>query len=190
MQTYSKAGVYSISGGVVLGNPRFLAAFAGNGGTFGSAPNLYGTANFADPSLQNTIKLALPAAEDVTKVSLTLFNGQAFQENYEIDVTVGGVPISTPVTLGPGSDANASASNFSVTSFTGPITEVDVFTPNATTNGWDFFVDDIKLHGNATPAVAPEPSSIVLLTVMGGLVALSYARRRRKDGLPEAGAAS
>src|SRR5438105_4448121 len=51
MQTYSQSGVYTISGGVVLGNPTFLASFAAHG----SAPNAYGTADFADPSLLPTI---------------------------------------------------------------------------------------------------------------------------------------
>src|SRR4051794_9675499 len=50
MQTYSQAGVFSITGGVVLGNPTFLNEFAGNGGPFGSPPNLYGTTDVADPS--------------------------------------------------------------------------------------------------------------------------------------------
>src|SRR5262245_46305037 len=60
MQTYSLAGVFSITGGVVLGNPTFLAAFPAHG----SAPNLYGTADFADPSLLSTIELDMPAAAE------------------------------------------------------------------------------------------------------------------------------
>ncbi len=56
MQTYSQAGVFTISGGVALGNPTFLAAFTANG----SLPNLYGTTNFGDPSLSSTITLDLP----------------------------------------------------------------------------------------------------------------------------------
>src|SRR5438552_1232043 len=41
MQTYSSAGLFSVTGGVVLGNPTFLASFAAHG----SAPNAYGTAD-------------------------------------------------------------------------------------------------------------------------------------------------
>src|SRR5262245_7858096 len=51
MQTYSTAGLFTLSGGVVLGNPTFLAAFAAHG----TPPNAYGTADFADPSLLDTI---------------------------------------------------------------------------------------------------------------------------------------
>src|SRR6266851_6425137 len=65
MQTYTVAGVFSITGGVVLGNPTFLASFPAHG----SAPNLYGTADFADPSLLSTIELAFPTAEDIVSVT-------------------------------------------------------------------------------------------------------------------------
>src|SRR6266542_1774492 len=47
MQTYTSPGRYTVSGGVVLGNPTFLPAFAATG----TVPNLYGTTDFADPSL-------------------------------------------------------------------------------------------------------------------------------------------
>src|ERR1700736_1021285 len=70
MQTYSKPGVYSISGGVVLGNPTFLAAFPLNG----TPPNLYGTTDIADPSLLSTITLTFPAIDSITGVSGVLFN--------------------------------------------------------------------------------------------------------------------
>src|SRR5262245_165211 len=65
MQTFTQVGVFSITGGVVLGNPNFLTSFASQGST----PNLYGTADFADPSLLDTISLTFPAAEMVTSVS-------------------------------------------------------------------------------------------------------------------------
>jgi len=191
MQTYSKAGVYSISGGVVLGDPLGLPAFVGNGGTFGSAPNLYGTTDFGDPSLQATIKLALPAAENITQVGFVLFNGQNNPEDYHVRGVAGGSSFDFDLgTLAGAANPSASVTIVTITSGVGPITEMDFFTPNSMVNGWDFFVDDIKIHGNAALAGVPEPSSIVLLTVMGGLVTLSYMRRRRKDGLPEAGAAS
>ena len=49
----------TISGGVVLGNPVFLPAFLS--GAAGSRPNLYGTADFASPSLQPALTLDFPA---------------------------------------------------------------------------------------------------------------------------------
>src|SRR5262245_58154073 len=56
MQTYSQPGIFTISGGVALGNPTFLPAFTTNG----TLPNLYGATSFADPSLLPTLRLDLP----------------------------------------------------------------------------------------------------------------------------------
>jgi len=60
MQTYSQAAIFTISG--VLGNPTFLPAFTTNG----TLPNLYGTADFADPSLLPTITLDMLVARPTT----------------------------------------------------------------------------------------------------------------------------
>src|SRR5438132_6884483 len=60
-QTYTVAGVFSIDGGVVLSNPSFLPAFP----VHGTQPNLYGTADFADASLLDTITLTFPGASDI-----------------------------------------------------------------------------------------------------------------------------
>jgi len=80
MQTYSSAGLFTISGGVALGNPTFLPAFAGPG----SAPNLYGTADFGDPTLLNTITFTFPSAANVVGVSGVLFNGQNLGELHAV----------------------------------------------------------------------------------------------------------
>ena len=79
MQVYNDPGVFSISGGVALGNPTFLPAFP----LPGSPPNLYGTTDIADPTLLSTITLTLPSAEDITSVTGVLFNGQPIAEDYE-----------------------------------------------------------------------------------------------------------
>src|SRR6516225_10160426 len=87
MQTYTQVGVYSVSGGVVLGNPTFLTAFAAHG----SAPNLYGTADFADPTLQDTIRFTFNSGENFSSLSGVLFNGQNVAEDYKLTaVTTGG----------------------------------------------------------------------------------------------------
>ena len=113
MQAYTQAGVYSITGGVVLGNPSFLSAFASHG----SAPNLYGTADFADPSLLPTITLTLPTAEHVTSVSGVFFNGQNVAEDYILTAMSGGVTVGTAsITLAAASDT----SDFYNFSFTSP----------------------------------------------------------------------
>src|ERR1700687_6095570 len=128
MQTYTSPGIYSISGGVVLGNPSFLASFPAHG----SAPNLYGTADFADPSLLSTITLMMPAAEFITSVTGVLFNGQTFGEDYIVTAFSGVNSLSTQTFLGVQAGSNASGfRNFVFAStLAQPITKVTVTTPN------------------------------------------------------------
>ena len=174
MQTYSQAGVYSISGGVVLGNPNFLAAFA----TQGSAPNLYGTADFADPSLQATISLALPTAEGVTSVSGVFFNGQSVSETYTLTAMSGGTTVATQTFTLAAASSTSDYYDFAFSSTTTlPITSVTFTTPNADTNGYDFFVDTIHI---VPGSVVPEPSTYLMIVEFGlvGFVGAWFHRKR------------
>lgn len=164
-QTYTRAGAYSIAGGVVLGNPTFLPAFAGRG----SSPNLYGTSDLGDPSLQPAITLTFPAAEMIYGVSGVLFNGQPITETYSLTGFAGTTVLGTQLlTLAPGFNVSAFA-NFSYSSAI-PITLLRITTPNANVNGWDFFVDTIQ-------ADIPEPASVAL--TVSGIGLLLLLRRRR-----------
>jgi hypothetical protein len=179
MQTYTQAGVFSISGGVVLGNPTFLASFAAHG----SPPNAYGTADFADPSLQSTITLTFPAAESVTSVSGVLFNGQPIPEDYTLTAFSGLAPVANQTFLGVQADSNVNGfRNFLLSSSTAlPITSVLITTPNAGTNGWDFFTDSIQVRVTAvptTPVGVPEPGTLLLVGLgLGSLIGCRRARR-------------
>jgi hypothetical protein len=175
MQTYNDPGVFSITGGVVLGNPTFLPAFP----LHGTPPNLYGTTDIADPSLLSTITLTFPSAEGVTSVTGVLFNGQPIAENYVVDAFSGAILVAANTfTNMPDSTSTSAFGNFSLTSTTAlPITSVTIPTPaDAAMNGWDFSVDTITI----TPAAVtrtPEPSSgLILLT---GALGLLVVRRRR-----------
>ena len=149
-QTYTSAGVFSIAGGVALGNPTFLGSFAANGST----PNAYGSTDFADPSLLSTLTLNLPSATQlVTNVTGKLFNGQPGTETYTVTAFSGATQVDI-VTLSnlPGSSSATSFGTFSLSSSIAlPITKVLITTPNAVANGWDFFVDSIVL--TFTPVV-------------------------------------
>lgn len=175
MQTYSQAGVYSISGGVVLGNPTFLASFAAQG----SPPNAYGTADFADPSLLSTISLAFPSAETVINVSGVLFNGQPIPETYTLLAFSGMAQVASQTFTNVPADNSASGfASFSLSSTAAlPITSVTITTPDADINGWDFFVDTIQVRVGAVAAV-PEPSALVLASI--GAASLLGCRRRRR----------
>jgi hypothetical protein len=170
MQTYSTPGVFSISGGVVFGNPSFLAAFAPQG----SSPNTYGTADFGDPSLLPAITLNLPAAELVTLVTGVLFNGQPVPESYTLTAFSGINQVgSNSFTNVQANTSTSGFRNFSLSSTpVNPITRVVFTTPNADVNGWDFFVDTITL------TAVPEPSAFPLL--LTGMAVIGYRVRRRR----------
>ena len=160
-QVINVPGVITVSGGVVLGNPNFLPAFTAQG----SSPNLYGTADFADPSLLDTITLDLPSAENVTSLTGVLFNGQSTNEDYTLISFSGAATLQT---LNLNLLRASSANGFSVFAFNStlanPITKITVTSPNGGINGWDFFIDTLVLTSSPSGGnPVPEPSSIVML---------------------------
>jgi len=164
MQVFTSPGKYTISGGVVLGNPTFLLAFPANG----TPPNLYGTADFADPSLLQVITIDLPAAEGIFLVQGVLFNGQPLAEDYQLNAFSGlaQVDAETFTAVQPDSDPFGFR-KFSLSSSPAtPITRVTITTPNAAINGWDFFVDTVTLQ-------TAEPPPLILL-LFGALPLLGY----------------
>jgi hypothetical protein len=168
MQTYSRPGIYTISGGVVLGNPTFLAAFQ----TRGTPPNAYGTSDLGDASLLPAISLGMPVQAGVFTVQGVLFNGQPISEMYTMRAFFGATQVdSLSITLPP-VNSMSDYYNFALNSSTG-ITRVDITAPNGDLNGWDFFVDTIQL-------ATPEPSSgALLLAALAGCGAIA---RHRKAG--------
>lgn len=177
MQTYSLPGVYSISGGVVLGDPSGLGSFPAHG----SPPNLYGTTDIADPSLLSTITLGLPNATGiVTNVAGVLFNGQPDPETYNISYYEGSTLLGTVGTplLDPASSPNSWAA-FNISG--AALTQLTFTAPDASTNGWDFLVDNVQLTITPEVTSVAEPESMVSMALGLGLLVwvLSTVRRRR-----------
>ena len=170
MQVFTSPGKYTISGGVVLGNPTFLLAFPANG----TPPNLYGTADFADPSLLQVMTIDLPAAEGIFLVQGVLFNGQPLAEDYQLNAFSGlaQVDAQTFTAVQPDSDPFGFRKFSLSSSGATPITRVTITTPNAAINGWDFFVDTVTLQ-------TAEPPPLILL-LFGALPLLGYYGRRSK----------
>jgi hypothetical protein len=188
MQTYTQVGVFSITGGVVLGNPNFLPEFPAHG----SPPNLYGTTDVAAPSLLSTITLNLDALQAITSVTGVLFNGQntvasGNTESYTVTAFSGATQVdSHNFALSTNLNSASSLTSFGLSSSPAlPITRVTVTTPNADTNGWDFLVDTIVAQS------VPEPSTLVmggtgwLLMMAYGWRLGSIRPRRRQDTSPE-----
>jgi len=173
IQTYNVPSVFTISGGVVLGNPTFLASFPAHG----SPPNLYGTADFADPSLLSTIALTFPSAEDIISVTGVLFNGQPIAEDYEVDAFSGATLVAQNIFGGMPADTSTNA--FGLISLASnaadPITSVTIKTPNSGVNGWDFLVDTIQI--SAAVISTPEPSTALIL--LSGVLGFVAVRRRQ-----------
>lgn len=161
VQTYSNAH-YSITGGVVLGNPTFLASFPAQG----TPPNLYGTTDIADPSLLDTVTLTFPSADSITGVSGVLFNGQPTAEDYVVSSFSGAAPLAGNTFLMV--PATSDPSGFRIftlsSSSSAPITMVTITTPNSGINGWDFLVDTVHVQS------VPEPSSLVLMLTGAALL--------------------
>ena len=175
MQTYSTAGLYSITGGVVLGNPSFLASFPAQG----SGPNLYGTTDIAHQSLLDTLTLNLDPSQKVTNVNGKIFNGQTFSEDYVVQFFSGALSLEVTNFLAMTDTSTATGfGNFNFTStLATPITRVTFGSPNTANNGWDFFVDSINFMTNpGGPNPIPEPSTLALLPV--GLLLIAYLRRK------------
>ena len=173
MQTYTVPGMFSISGGVVLGNPSFLASFP----TQGSPPNAYGTTDVADPSLLSTITLTFPSAEDIISVTGVLFNGQTFPEDYDVTAFSGATQVAEN-TFGsmPEDFSTSGFGDFSLNStLAQPITSITITTPDADLNGWDFFVDSITATPGTSTTV-PEPSTALIF--LSGVIGFWVARRR------------
>ncbi len=176
-QSYSDIN-YAIGGGVVLGDPTFLAAFP----THGSLHNLYMTTDIADPSLLDTITLDLPPATVVVGVTGVLFNGQGITETYVVTAFSGVVAVNSQTFNNVEAVSSTNAfRNFSLNGTLAlPITRVTVTTPNAGTNGYTFGVDTLAINQTFP---APEPGTCALLMAGAGIAAM---RRRRKSGVARA----
>jgi hypothetical protein len=177
LQTYTSPGVYTMTGGVVLGTPTFLAPFLSNG----TVPNAYGTSDFGDVTLLPIITLTLPAAEGATSVAGVLFNGQGAAQapaDYQVKALSGATTVATQTFLNvpPNTSSNGFV-NFSVSStLAQPITQLTVTTTSdISINGWDFFIDTITISSTST--AVPEPSSVLLVLV--GLATIGYGARQK-----------
>ncbi len=143
--------VATFSGGVVLGDATNLPAQS-----FGTEPNLYGTASASfipgtDPSLLSTMTIAVDPSYTVGEVSFPLFNGYTATEGY----TVTAFDASTQVGQQVLDLAANTAGGHGVVDLTASAITSVTIVPNDLSAGWDFFIDSVAFNEPVSSAITP-----------------------------------
>lgn len=135
----------TFSGGVVLGLATFFPAIS-----FASSPNVYGTADFGN-GLSRTLTIDLNAANQVNQVSFALFNGETFNQSYQVDAFNGSTLLATQTLASVAPNFNSGYGIIDLSSTTN-ITQVTI---NAVGNpaAWDFLIDDVAINQSLTSVI-------------------------------------
>lgn len=176
-------GGITVSGGVVLGFPtNFPAA------PFGTAPNVYGTANHpaggavGDSSLLSTISINIDPGLSITTVEGLLFNGLIGQDTYNITAFSSSVAVDTVSFVDL--PANLS-SGFGVFRLNSGGAAIDLVTISTDLGGvfsgeWDFIIDTLAIGEPIENSVVPVPPALYLFG--SGILGLVGIAKRRKSG--------
>ncbi len=137
--------VATFSGGVVLGLATFFPAIA-----FASSPNVYGTADFGN-NLSRTLTIDLNPTTQVNQVSFALFNGETFNQSYQVDAFNGSALVATQTLASVAPNFNSGYGVIDLKSTTN-ITQVTI---NAVGNpvAWDFLIDDVAINQSLTNVI-------------------------------------
>ena len=142
----------SFSGGVVLGFATFFPAIS-----FATAPNVYGSADFGN-HLSNALTIAIDPAFTTTEVSFALFNGETFNQSYNVDA-FNGASLVASQTLNIAPNFNAGYGLIDLNNL-GGITSVTI-APAGAPAVWDFLIDTVAFNQNVTSIVNPPPPPVV-----------------------------
>ncbi len=151
-QTIVVPGVAGFSGGVVLGDETNLPALS-----FGTAPNVYGTASTsvipaASTTLQSSVTVAIDPGYTVDEISFPLFNGMQAIESYTIDAFDGSLQTGQEILsdLATNEDSGHGVVDLKATD----ITSVTI-SPDDLTAGWDFSIDSVAFNEPVSDAITP-----------------------------------
>lgn len=143
----------TFSGGVVLGFATFFPAIS-----FASAPNVYGSADFGN-HLSRALSIAVDPAFATTEVSFALFNGETFNQSYEVDAFNGTNLVASQTLTNVAPNFN---SGYGLVDLTDPagITNVTI-TPVGAPAVWDFLIDTVAFNQSVTSLPIPPPPPVV-----------------------------
>jgi hypothetical protein len=144
----------TFSGGVVLGFATFFPAIS-----FATAPNVYGTADFAN-GLPEQLTIDIKPGFATTQVSFALFNGEVFNQSYTVRAFDGATQVATQSLLNVAPNFN---SGYGIIDISAPnITKVTI-TPDGNPTAYDFLIDTVAFNQSITQVVnAPPPPPAIL----------------------------
>jgi hypothetical protein len=168
MQVITVPGVATFSGGVVLGNPSFIASFTNQG----TPPNAYGTAFIGSSTLSPVLTIDLSPTITATTVTGVLFNGLTRTADYTVNAYSGAALVQSQAFTGVAEDFDPGG--FARFSLARPdITQVTIV-PDSSTE-FDYLLDTVRI--TFTPAV-PEPTSLLLGILALGTLGVGMRLRR------------
>lgn len=176
MQVINVPGIATISGGVVLGDASNIT------NNLFTAPNLYGTADFGDDSLDPVVTISVNPAYVADEIGFLLLNGLVAATEYKVEAYVGAtLADSETITIPSIQTGGSHVFEFEIPG----VTELKIIPQSLTT--WDYFIDSIALNQTVEEGVEnppgpaiPLPATVWMgLVSLGGMAANGYVRRRR-----------
>ena len=143
----------TFSGGVVLGFATFFPAIA-----FATAPNVYGSADFGN-GLSRSLSIAIDPAFSTTEVSFALFNGETFNQTYNVDAFNGSALVASQTLTNIAPNFNSGYGVVDLNNLSG-ITNVTI-TPAGAPSAWDFLIDTVAFNQSVTTVVNAPPPPVV-----------------------------
>ena len=148
----------TFDGGVVLGFATFFPAIS-----FATAPNVYGTADFGN-RLARALTISVNPAFATTEVSFALFNGETFNQTYNVSAFNGSTLVASQTLLNMAPNFNSGYGLVDVVA-AGGITSVTI-APTGSPAAWDFLIDTVAFNQNIggilNPPPPPPPPGVVL----------------------------
>ena len=141
----------TFSGGVVLGFATFFPAIS-----FATVPNVYGTADFGN-GLATSLNIAITPGFTTTEVSFALFNGETFNQTYQVDAFDGANLVASQTLTNIAPNFN---SGYGLIDLIAPnITSVAI-APTSRPSTFDFLIDTVTFNQSITNVINIPPPPV------------------------------